>query len=59
MISIEQVTGNKDGITQVKSTLTLVKSGGFKVESAYFKKDKWIMGSKALYKPAPNAKLID
>ncbi len=39
-VAIEEVTGNKDGITKVKSTSTLLKNS-MKVSSSYLKYGKW------------------
>ena len=39
-VAYEEVTGNKDGITKVKSTSRFV-DGQFKVATQYFKQGKW------------------
>lgn len=55
--SIEQVTGNKNGITKVKSKSTVLQNGDLQVQSEYFVNDKWTPGHNVLYQPAPGAQV--
>ncbi|AOT10069.1 hypothetical protein [Pseudoalteromonas luteoviolacea] len=47
----EQVVGNQDGITQVKST-SRFKAGQFSVATEYFKQGKWTSPQTRVYKPS-------
>ncbi|WP_144391840.1 hypothetical protein [Pleionea sediminis] len=58
LISREKVTGNQNGITEVKSKAWLLDDGSMKTESQYLKNGKWIPGHSADYTRAPEAKVI-
>ncbi len=56
--SIEKVTGNANGITEVRATSTLSAEGDLLVSSKYLSNGAWEKGHELHYKPAPNAKVI-
>lgn len=55
--ALEEVTGNANGITKVKSTTQLLDNGEMHVKSEYFAKDKWTPGHEIHYKLAPDAEV--
>lgn len=55
--SIEKVTGNANGITEVRATSTLSAEGDLLVSSKYLSNGTWEKGHELHYKPAPNAKV--
>lgn len=55
--AIEEVTGNENGITQVKSVSQILESGELMVKSQYFANGKWIPGHQIHYKLAPEAEV--
>lgn len=54
-ISYEEVTGNTDGITAVRSTSTIQEDGSLLGESEYLKNDEWVPGHTAVYREDPTA----
>ena len=58
LISIEDVTGNENGITQVKAIITLLPDGELINSSKYFMNDSWVDGHKIHYKEVPDAKVV-
>lgn len=58
LISTEKVTGNENGITEVKATSELQADGILSVKSEYLAKGAWVPGHEITYKPAPDAKVI-
>lgn len=52
--SREQVTGNKDGITEVKSVGSLLPDGRLHNKAYYLKNDKWEEGHEFFYVEAPD-----
>ena len=57
-ISHEKVTGNENGITQVKSTTQLFSNGNLHSKAEYFQNGKWVSGHEIHYKEAADAKVI-
>jgi hypothetical protein len=55
--SIEEVTGNANGITQVKSTSKILDNGNLQVKAEFFADGKWTPGHEILYEPAPTAEV--
>ena len=45
----EIVTGNENGITEVKSTGEIMRDGTLKTSSEYLRKGKWVSGHSAMY----------
>ena len=58
MISHEIVTGNDDGITEVKSVGTILPDGKMQSKSQYFKNGEWVEGHAFIYEEAPEANVI-
>lgn len=56
--SREEVVGNADGITEVKSTTTLKPDGKIQVKSQYLKKGEWVQGHEILYTETPTATVV-
>jgi len=58
LISIEDVTGNENGITKVKAIIEFLPNGDFHNSSKYLMNDIWVDGHKVYYKENPDAKVI-
>ncbi|MBL9139093.1 MAG: hypothetical protein JNK85_24710 [Verrucomicrobiales bacterium] len=56
--SREAVTGSADGVTEVKATTELKADGTMQTDSQYLKKGEWVPGHGALYREAPEAKVV-
>ncbi len=56
--SVEKVTGNENGITEVKATSELTADGKLKVKSEYLAKGEWVPGHEITYTESPDAKVI-
>ena len=57
-ISHEMVTGNKEGITEVKAIGEMLPDGKMRSTSQYFKNGKWVDGHTAIYIEAPTENVI-
>jgi len=57
IIVIEKVTGNQNGITEVKSITQLLPNSEKHTKAQYFQNGKWIDGHDIYYKEDPEAKL--
>ncbi|PLX32247.1 MAG: hypothetical protein C0600_03175 [Ignavibacteria bacterium] len=53
----EYVTGNANGITEVRSSSTVLEDGSLKGSSEYLKDDEWVPGHEIIYKEAPDAEV--
>lgn len=58
MISREAVTGNADGITEVKGIAEILPDGKLRSSSEYLKNGTWVKGHEAIYTEAPEAQVI-
>ena len=58
LISIENVTGNENGITQVKAIIELLPDGELVNSSKYLMNGNWVDGHKIHYKEVPDAKVV-
>ncbi len=58
LISHEHVTGNENGITEVKSIGEKLPDGRMKSSSQYLQNGKWVDGHGAVYEEAPGAKIV-
>ena len=56
--SIEDVTGNNNGITKVKSIIELKQNGGFENRFKYLMNNIWVDGHQILYKEDPTASVL-
>ena len=53
----EKVTGNDNGITEVKATTELFPDGTMTTKSRYLKNGEWVDGHEITYKEAPDAQI--
>lgn len=58
LISVEKVTGNENGITEVKATSELKPEGQLSVKSEYLANGSWVPGHTITYHEAPDAKVV-
>ena len=58
LISIENVTGNENGITQVKAIIELLPDGELVNSSKYLMNGNWVDCHKIHYKEVPDAKVV-
>ena len=58
LISLEDVTGNENGITKVKAIIQFLENGDLQNSSKYFMNDKWVDGHTIYYKETPDAKIV-
>ena len=58
LISLEDVTGNENGITKVKAIIEFLENGDFQNSSKYLMNNKWVDGHTVYYKETPEAKII-
>ena len=58
MISHELVTGNENGITEVKAVGTILPDGRLHSKSQYLKNGQWIDGHEILYLEDPTAEIV-
>ena len=58
LVSYEKVTGNENGITEVRATINLLTNGELHTKSEYLQNGKWVDGHEIYYKEAPNAKVL-
>ncbi|HMO13028.1 MAG TPA: hypothetical protein PKD64_07995 [Pirellulaceae bacterium] len=56
--SIEKVTGNTNGITEVRSTATIMSDGTMVSKAEFFKDGEWTPGHEITYRESPTAKVI-
>jgi hypothetical protein len=54
----EEVTGNTNGITAVKSHTHTTPNGKVSVESQYFRNGTWVEGHSVIYSEAPAAEVV-
>ena len=58
LISLEDVTGNANGITKVKAIIEFLENGDLRNSSKYLMNDEWIDGHAIHYKEASNSKIV-
>ena len=58
LISIEDVTGNENGITQVKAIIEFLPNGHLHNTSQYLMHGNWVAGHEIYYKEDPYAKVL-
>ena len=58
LISIEDVSNNKNGIKMIKTTYTLMNDGKLKNEIKYYMNNVWVEGHEMIYDEDLNAKII-
>jgi hypothetical protein len=57
-ISHEMVTGNQNGITEVKATGEMLPDGKMRSKSLYLQLGKWVDGHEIFYKEDPTARVV-
>jgi hypothetical protein len=55
--TVEGVTGNQSGITEVRAVTELLPDGDMRVRSEYFRNGEWVPGRETLYREAPGAQV--
>ena len=58
LISIEDVTGNENGITQVKAIIQFLPDGTLLNSAKYCMNGSWVDGHEISYMEAPDAKVV-
>jgi hypothetical protein len=58
LITHEYVTGNTEGITEVKSTSVILPDGSMRTRSSYFRNSAWEDGHEILYREDPSAEVV-
>ena len=58
LISLEDVSGNQNGITKVKTIIQLLPDGKLQNKSKYFMNNVWVDGHEIYYQEAPDEKVI-
>ena len=58
LISIEEVTGNENGVTKVKAIVEFLPDGGLINSSMYLMNGNWVDGHKIDYKELPDAQVV-
>ncbi len=57
-VSVEEVSGSKEGITKVKAKAWFLKDGTLQTKSQYLKKGQWVDGHAAIYKESPGEEVV-
>lgn len=58
LITHELVTGNQNGVTEVKATTQIQDNGKMHVKSRYLQKGEWVDGHEVTYEETPGAEVI-
>ena len=58
LISLEDVTGNENGITKVKAIIQFLENGDLQNSSKYLMNNEWVDGHTIYYKETPDAKIV-
>jgi hypothetical protein len=58
MLSHEAVTGNEQGITEVRATGEVLPDGRLHSKSEYFQNGEWVPGHEVFYAEDPDAKVV-
>ena len=57
-VTSEVVTGDADGVTEVRATTDFLPDGGYHVKAEYLKKGEWTPGHELTYKEDASAKVV-
>jgi hypothetical protein len=57
-ITHEDVKGDANGVTEVRSTSEILPEGKFRVKAEYLKNGEWTSGHEATYEEAPGSKVV-
>jgi hypothetical protein len=58
IVTSEQVSGDADGVTEVRGTSEIQPDGKFHVKAEYFKKGEWVFGHEVTYEEDPASEVI-
>jgi hypothetical protein len=58
VLTTEKVTGNQNGISEVKATTELLPDGRMHTKSRYFKQGQWVDGHEVTYTETPGAEVV-
>ena len=58
IITQEEVTGNENGVTEVKATTEILPDTRLHTKSRYFQKGEWVDGHEVTYEEAPGAEVV-
>ena len=58
LISLEDVSGNQNGITKVKTIIQLLPDGKLQNRSKYFMNNVWVDGHEIYYQETPDEKVV-
>ncbi|MBI4662764.1 MAG: hypothetical protein HY735_28450 [Verrucomicrobia bacterium] len=54
----EEVTGNKNGVTEVEATMEILADGRMHSKSLYLQNGKWVDGHEVSYEESPGAEVV-
>ena len=57
IITHEQVTGSKNGVTEVKGTTEILTNGRLHTKSSYLKNGQWVDGHEVFYEESPGSEV--
>jgi hypothetical protein len=57
-VTSEKVTGDADGVTEVRGTSEIQPDGKFHVKADYFKQGQWVPGHEVTYQEDPASEVI-
>jgi hypothetical protein len=58
IITREEVTGNQDGVTEVKATTEILPNARLHIKARYFKQGEWADGHEITYEETPGAEVL-
>jgi hypothetical protein len=58
LITHEEVTGNENGVTEVKATMEILPNARLHTKSRYLRKGEWVDGHEVMYEEAPGAEVV-
>ncbi len=58
LVTSEQVSGDADGVTEVRGTSEIQPDGKFHVKAEYLKQGQWVTGHEVTYQEDPNGEVI-
>jgi hypothetical protein len=57
-VTSEQVTGDADGVTEVRGTSEILSDGKFHVKAEYLKQGQWVTGHEVTYEEDPASEVV-
>jgi hypothetical protein len=58
LVTSEQVSGDADGVTEVRGTSEFQPDGKFHVKAEYFKNGQWVVGHEVTYEEDPKGEVV-